>query len=1027
MLIIALLFWTGSRYPQLNEKALSGTDTESMGISFDTLRNIQFRDSWVVQIFSNTLNWIETNKKGMSFGLLFGAILMVLFSLLKEYNSNNRWVNAMIGTLIGAPLGVCVNCAAPIAMGMKDAGAKTETALATMVASPTLNVIVISMLFSLLPPYMVWFKIGSTIILLLLIIPLLSRFFKTKQGSSGPIKERKMPKFFQLPPIDINVEVVKDSSWFGAAKWTLKGFFTGLWYLIRVAVPLMLLAGFLGNVLITFLPLEGFVQIVEGATTTQSILLMIAIAMVGTFLPVPMAFDVLITAILWAGGLPAKYSMTLLFTLGSFSIYSGFVVDKAFSRKLAIAMFVVVSFIGTVNGTLGHFLEKELSVKYLWDHFELLKDLDGKPAYYEVKAKDTTLLTSAQLNKLVTEKSEQGNIFWKKENVQISGIPFKPKSSDTDEWFSSFEGQEIGIDIPYQFSPLHVQDVFSNQRSMSAGDVHGDGYPDLLMASANDLFLYANIKGERFQRQSLIIPDSLKVQGAALIDLDNDGWLDAFFSTYRGGNYVKYSDEGSFAGNELLKLPQTDDLVMSASAAFGDINADGLLDIVAGNWSLGAQGAQNYSVPAAKNFWLENKGDRGFEMHLMSAPGGETLSTILSDFIGDASQDLAVGNDFHMPDYFYEGNHDKGAFDLVKNPRDLLEKTTETTMSVTTVDVNNDLEFEIYEAQTDQWNLDFRTLDISTICGGIKNDEQRGYCEVVFKKQQAYQNTLKHKKVEHCDEEDEMDCIAFLLTRANVRKDMVGEAKDYFTESWDEYYFTSNFEIDESWHANQYLQTAADSKRPGGVLLKKNESGKYMDQTDEYGIRVTGWAWNSKFADLDNDQWQDLFVANGYLFKPTQESNMFYRNIKGETFEDQTVASGLLNYLPSSSNSYVDFDLDGDLDIALATSAGPVYLYENNNHKSQSIRFKLEDRLANRFGVGSKITIYYGEDKHQMLELIASGGYKSYDQPIVHFGLGEYQTVDKIVVKWSTGEETTITSPLQAGVLYTVKRMDTVK
>ena len=29
-----------------------------------------------------------------------------------------------------------------------------------------------------------------------------------------------------------------------------------------------------------------------------------------------------------------------------------------------------------------------------------------------------------------------------------------------------------------------------------------------------------------------------------------------------------------------------------------------------------------------------------------------------------------------------------------------------------------------------------------------------------------------------------------------------------------------------------------------------------------------GWAWGSKFADLNNDGWEDLYVANGYISQP---------------------------------------------------------------------------------------------------------------------------------------------------------------
>ena len=52
------------------------------------------------------------------------------------------------------PLGVCVNCAAPIAKGLYAGGARAETTLAAMIASPTLNIVVLTMLFGLFPFYM---------------------------------------------------------------------------------------------------------------------------------------------------------------------------------------------------------------------------------------------------------------------------------------------------------------------------------------------------------------------------------------------------------------------------------------------------------------------------------------------------------------------------------------------------------------------------------------------------------------------------------------------------------------------------------------------------------------------------------------------------------------------------------------------------------------------------------------------------------------------------------------------------------
>ena len=101
-----------------------------------------------------TVNWGETNRKGMTFGVIFGAALMVLITLFQKKSSKSAFANSLLGITIGAPLGVCVNCATPVAQGLHAGGARVETVMSAMVSSPTLNIIVLTMLFSLFPPYM---------------------------------------------------------------------------------------------------------------------------------------------------------------------------------------------------------------------------------------------------------------------------------------------------------------------------------------------------------------------------------------------------------------------------------------------------------------------------------------------------------------------------------------------------------------------------------------------------------------------------------------------------------------------------------------------------------------------------------------------------------------------------------------------------------------------------------------------------------------------------------------------------------
>ncbi|MDB4482310.1 VCBS repeat-containing protein [Akkermansiaceae bacterium] len=51
----------------------------------------------------------------------------------------------------------------------------------------------------------------------------------------------------------------------------------------------------------------------------------------------------------------------------------------------------------------------------------------------------------------------------------------------------------------------------------------------------------------------------------------------------------------------------------------------------------------------------------------------------------------------------------------------------------------------------------------------------------------------------------------------------------------------------------------------GNTLFLGGNSEKFDDASVSAGVNVGLWAWSSQFADLNNDGWQDLVVANGYL------------------------------------------------------------------------------------------------------------------------------------------------------------------
>ncbi len=336
--MIAVAFWAGSRYPDLNEKALmGGVAVLEDPLGFEAVLPVTSSDPLTTRVVRTTVNWVATNRHGMTFGLLLAAGFITLFRLLGAWRLKGRFANTLAGVLMGAPLGVCVNCAAPIARGMHAAGARLETSLAVMISSPTMNVIVLTMMIALLPGYMVAMKIGLSLLFLLVVLPLLSRFtFGPDSANATDLRRISADSGPQSPLI--TAVGPAESSWIRAAAWVLRDYASSLWFIFVRAVPLMLVAGMLGAVIVSVLPWETTVELLPRDGAIGLAVATVCLAVLGLVLPVPIAFDVVVCAGLLASGVPAHYVMVLLFSLGIFSVYSFFVVWEAVSLRVAVSL-----------------------------------------------------------------------------------------------------------------------------------------------------------------------------------------------------------------------------------------------------------------------------------------------------------------------------------------------------------------------------------------------------------------------------------------------------------------------------------------------------------------------------------------------------------------------------------------------------------------------------------------------------------------------------------------------------------------
>jgi len=332
LLAIGAYFWTVSRYPALYKKYSAGTHVTATGaITFGTVLPVAASMPLAQRVWRTTINWLQANEIGMTFGFFFGAAALTVLATLPRRRTGNAYVNSLVGAAVGMPLGVCANCVAPIGRGLYASGMSAESTLAAMFSSPTLNVVVLAMAFALFPLPVVGLKLATMLVMIFVFAPLVA----ARMAKPGVAAARECA-----------IEVPATTTWAQALGTTARSYAKSFWHVARVGLPLMLLAAVLGALAVETIPQSGL----HAPATLGGILL---VALAGTFLPVPMAFDVVIAYVAMSRGVALPYVVTILCTLGIYSVYSFLVVGKTISWKIAAAAGGAVAALGAIAGTIA--------------------------------------------------------------------------------------------------------------------------------------------------------------------------------------------------------------------------------------------------------------------------------------------------------------------------------------------------------------------------------------------------------------------------------------------------------------------------------------------------------------------------------------------------------------------------------------------------------------------------------------------------------------------------------------------------
>ncbi|PYV36493.1 MAG: hypothetical protein DMG06_30600 [Acidobacteria bacterium] len=178
-----------------------------------------------------------------------------------------------------------------------------------------------------------------------------------------------------------------------------------------------------------------------------------------------------------------------------------------------------------------------------------------------------------------------------------------------------------------------------------------------------------------------------------------------------------------------------------------------------------------------------------------------------------------------------------------------------------------------------------------------------------------------------------------------------------------------------------------------------------------YGLLV---GWGTRFADFNNDGWKDIYHSNGHVY-PFLESSRFeerynqpgtlFLNQMNGTFLDVSSKAGAGMQVRKSARgvAFADFDNDGDIDLIVANmNDSPLLLRNDRSDSNHWITVKTLGRKSNRDGIGARLTAVTGK-LQQIWEIKRTVGIYSASDPRAHFGLGSYDRVDLLKVRWPSG------------------------
>ncbi len=552
----------------------------------------------------------------------------------------------------------------------------------------------------------------------------------------------------------------------------------------------------------------------------------------------------------------------------------------------------------------------------------------------------------------------------------------------------SVENEQINI-LTYEY--------LYNGGGVSVGDINNDGLKDIYFTSNNqENKLYLNKGNMKFEDITTKAGAGCKEgwkTGTTMADVNGDGFLDIYVCKSADGNpehrrnillinngfspSPKGEGGGEVTFTNKAKEYGVDDFGYSTQATFFDYDNDGDLDMFLLNHSLIEVSNTIGINPMLRNARDENFSDKLFrndngifkdvseEAGITGGMANYGLGVVATDINNDGWQDIYVTNDYAENDHIYINNK-KGAF--VDSVHELLDHMSNFSMGLDIADFNND-----------------------------------GLPDI---------------------------CTLDMLPADNKRQKLL-----YGPNEYDKF--------------NMFVKNGLHYQYMRNMLQLNNGNGTYSEIGQLAGVSNTDWSWAPLIADFDNDGNTDLFISNGYkrdftnmdflkyradikmqggqqgsggqktpmseIIKNMPSNkfhNYFFKNNGDLSFQDVSADWGFDKPVLNNGAAYADLDNDGDLDLITNNIDQEAFVYKNNSNeqfKNNYLTLRLKGEGKNRFGIGSKLKVYF-DGKIAFKEANPTRGFQSSVDVDLSVGLGKNAIADSVQVVWPSGKIQTLHS-----------------